>query len=539
MFQQPSKAADYKFELGDNEKIRRSVCTPGTRSHLLSGIIEWAENVSAESSVLYWLFGPAGSGKTTIAYTIARHFERAAGSALPVVLGANFFCSRQFKDTKKSSLIIPTIVYHLARVCNPFAEALIRIGKFDAVEHSVDSQIRDLLIQPWEASAVDREGDPSIPPYYLVIIDALDEIDGSGGSTFLRELFDALNEAELRGIKFFATSRSDPALVRRVDTFKRQKHFYRLQDVDKEEVSQDIETYIDAELPCFKGQSEVRQLVGLSDGLFIYAATVVRYLAQHQPSMQKTLLTRYLSITLSTLPRRADGASFGLDRLYRQILLEVFPNSSEDFRSHELVTLHALMCTVERTSEKTIAGLLGPGHESDLDVKIAKYIVGKLHAVLYVEHDRVLAYHKSFSDFLFDQDRSQEFWCDQAAQHRQLTESCFRVMKVGLKFNIAKIPSSFVLDRDNPMLAAATERDVPAVLRYACQHWDYHLCFSGPISDEPFARSLAEFLDIRALFWMETMNLLGLMALCDTKLRHASKWVREVSGLVNRQAMGY
>ena len=530
--QQPSKMADYKIELGVNDKIRRSVCTPGTRANLLQDIIRWAENDSSEGAAIYWLFGPAGSGKTTIAYTIARHFERAAG-VRSVILGANFFCSRQFEDAKQSKLIIPTIVYHLARVCNPLAEALDRFGKFDAVDHSVESQIHDLFIEMWEASADAREGDPSVPPYYLVVIDALDEIDGTGGSAFLHELFDTLNKAELRGIKFFATSRSDPALVSGVTAFKQRKHLYRLQDVDKAEASQDIETYINAALPHLKGHDEIGQLVGLSDGLFIYAATIVRYLADHQPSTQKALLKRSFAITDSGLPSRADEVSPGLDELYRQILLEVFPKLSEEVRTHELVILHTFLCTVERTSEETVAQLLNPGHDGNLEVKTAIRIVQKLHAVLYIEHGRVLAYHKSFSDFIFDRDRSHEFWCNQEAQHRQLAESCFRVMKVGLKFNIANIPSSFILDLDNVTLRAEVDRNITAVLRYACQHWSYHLCSSGPISDEPFSHVLTDFLDIRALFWMEAMNLLGLAALCDSRLRDASRWIREVGCLLS------
>ena len=71
-FRQPSMAADHKFELGDNENIRRSACTPGTRALLLHDIIGWAEDISPNSPAVNWLFGPAGSGKTTIA-TLGRH----------------------------------------------------------------------------------------------------------------------------------------------------------------------------------------------------------------------------------------------------------------------------------------------------------------------------------------------------------------------------------------------------------------------------------------------------------------------------------
>jgi hypothetical protein len=75
--------------------------------------------------------------------------------------------------------------------------------------------------------------------------------------------------------------------------------------------------------------------------------------------------------------------------------------------------------------------------------------------VLYIEDDKVLWYHKSFPDFLFDKNLSKDFWCNEAEHHQLLTESCFRIMEAGLRFNIANIPSSFILDRDNPTLSDA------------------------------------------------------------------------------------
>ena len=68
----PSDLADHKYYLEGEKKevLRRSVCTRGTRKRLLKEIVAWAEETS--SGTLYWLFGPAGSGKSTIAYTIAR-----------------------------------------------------------------------------------------------------------------------------------------------------------------------------------------------------------------------------------------------------------------------------------------------------------------------------------------------------------------------------------------------------------------------------------------------------------------------------------
>jgi len=72
-----SHAADHKSELEGEQRqlLRRAVCTAGTRVRILGDIARWANDTSSESQSVYWLSGQAGSGKSTIAYTIARRFE--------------------------------------------------------------------------------------------------------------------------------------------------------------------------------------------------------------------------------------------------------------------------------------------------------------------------------------------------------------------------------------------------------------------------------------------------------------------------------
>src|SRR6188768_4349200 len=99
--------ADYKYyPEGEQERVlHRSVCTPNTRVRILKDITDWANDTSPESQAVYWLYGPAGSGKSTIANTIARNFDAAqphpnSTERETIVLGANFFCSRQFEETR-------------------------------------------------------------------------------------------------------------------------------------------------------------------------------------------------------------------------------------------------------------------------------------------------------------------------------------------------------------------------------------------------------------------------------------------------------
>ena len=522
----PSRIADHKYHLESKEerRVRREVCTPGTRVRILDDIITWAKNTSPGSPNVYWLFGQAGSGKSTIAYSVARRFEFAGDPNDAIILGGNFFCSRQFEETRLSKCIVRTVVHHLALKCRAFADQLSDVD-FETVNQNVRAQLEDLLIAPWQASKPDRCPDPlNPPPHYLIVIDALDEIDETGGSEFLRDLLEAIdkNENRLRGLKFFVTSRPDPNLVGLVDSLK-SKQLYRLQHVLPEEAQNDIRTYLTAKLPHFAGCEEFENLAALTAGLFIYAATIVKYLEKYEPPEQKSLLTILLaSSNSSNLQSPSTGKPFTLlDTLYSQILDGAFSDFSPEENAWEVrrSILHTFLCTAERTSTSVVADLL-PTY-----INVAEKLLSDLHAVLYCERGQVLTYHKSFSDFIFDQGRSGNFWCNQAMHHRLLADACFRCMKGGLRFNIANIPSSFVLDVDNPMLADAVKENIPPVLSYCCRNWSYHLSAVASIIPDGLHDSISDFLRLCALFWIEAMNLLGLRGLCGSMLRAVHDWI--------------
>ena len=504
--------------------MRREVCTPGTRVHLLNDIITWAKNISPGSPNVYWLFGQAGSGKSTIAYSVARRFEFAGDPNDTIILGGNFFCSRQFEESRLSKCIIRTVVHHLALKCRAFADQL-SDADFETVNQNVRAQLEDLLIAPWQASKPDSCPDPlDPPPQYLIVIDALDEIDGTGGSEFLRDLLEVIdkNENRLQGLKFFVTSRPDPNLVGLVDSLK-SKQLYHLQHVLPEEAQNDIRTYLTAKLPHFAECKEIEDLVVLTAGLFIYAATIVKYLAKYEPSEQKSLLTTLLgSSNSSNLQSLSTGKPFILlDTLYSQILDRAFHDFSPEENGWQVrrSILHTFLCTAERTSTSVVAGLLSTYTD------VAEKLLSDLHAVLYCERGQVLTYHKSFSDFVLDQGRSGNFWCNQGMYHRFLTNACFRSMKDGLRFNIANIPSSFVFDVDNPMLADAVKENIPPVLSYSSRNWSYHLSAAASIIPDGLHDSIRDFLQLHALFWIEAMNLLGLRGFCSLMLQTVHDWV--------------
>ncbi|KAJ2922047.1 hypothetical protein H1R20_g15048, partial [Candolleomyces eurysporus] len=486
----PSHIADHKFHLeGEKQEVlRRVTCTPGTRITILASIIKWANDTSSE-------------------------------------------------NTKYETRIVRTIVYHLALMCKAFADALRRSGKFDTVHHGVRAQLEHLLVGPWLESESTR-GDSSASRRYIIVIDALDEVHQQGGSAFLRDLLDVINERRLPGLKFFVTSRADPDLATRVESFRRKK-IYRLQDVEKVEVEADITMYLEASLPHFKDRDEMGKLVAFAGGLFIGAATLVRYLTHHTRKEQRSLLRKLFSDS-ATL-RTSSNATRLLDALYVQILSDAFGHFEDDVVVDRLRILHTFLCTPERTTSSTVASLLISEDPDETDsafssTEVADDVLSRLYAVLYTDdRDHVLSYHKSFSDFIFDWHRSKEYYCDRTALHRYLSESCFHVMATGLKFNIANIPSSFLFDSNNPALPSEVKRNIPSTLSYACRNWSHHLSATASTTEDPLVVTLLDFLDLRVLFWIEAMNLLGCRGLCDPMLQTTRKWIAKDDPEVARQ----
>ncbi|KAJ7612228.1 hypothetical protein FB45DRAFT_693251, partial [Roridomyces roridus] len=63
-------------------------CTPETRKELLDKLEKWAVDKSPNTSPIFWLSGMAGTGKSTVAYTLCKWLQGHKQ------FGASFFCSR-------------------------------------------------------------------------------------------------------------------------------------------------------------------------------------------------------------------------------------------------------------------------------------------------------------------------------------------------------------------------------------------------------------------------------------------------------------
>jgi hypothetical protein len=169
------------------------------------------------------------------------------------------------RETRERTCIVPTIAYQLALKCKSFADALHNAKSFDAIDHDVPAQLKDFIVGPWQQCT----RSPTTLPLYLIVIDALDEINGDGGSIFLRDLLTAIDEYNLRSFKFLVTSRPDSAVVTLCKSFTSDAVRW-LQRVPIVEAELDVGTYLKTKLP------NLRNWMSLGDGRAAYSFMLQR-----------------------------------------------------------------------------------------------------------------------------------------------------------------------------------------------------------------------------------------------------------------------
>nr|GAT51893.1 predicted protein [Mycena chlorophos] len=236
--------------------LARGPCTPGTRTDILTRIETWA--LDHESPPIFWISGMAGSGKSTIAYTVCQKMR------VQNRLAASFFCSRSMPTTRDFDKVIPTIAHQLMHFYKPYATALSGLD-LDVVVSAAGEHVAQLLIKPW--NALNEVTTPQ-----LIVIDALDEIEKNKGKLIIKQLIDTIG-GNSYGLKFLLTSRPHEDIIHQGVQLEPQNIYY-MESIQKKDAREDIKKFVNKELDHLV-EEDKQLIVDQADGLFIYAATVV------------------------------------------------------------------------------------------------------------------------------------------------------------------------------------------------------------------------------------------------------------------------
>lgn len=450
---------------------------------------------------------------------------------------ASFFFKRGGGDLARSRMVISTIVYQLAMRSRPF-------GRFvcDALREypnlgesaSLSQQFNRLLLRPLQRL---RQSVTQSPPF-IVALDALDECDDLDDIRLLLRLLGETRRLEGLGFRVLATSRPE-TLIRL--GFGEMKHIayheLALHDLPPAIVDQDIEKFVRYELSQIKadrrlpsswpGEDKIRIITTRADRLFIYAATVCRYVngpRQLSPSVRLDQVCEG-----STTKHKSTDM---LDEMYLMILGS---SMRDDFSAQEAqeVTLRlrqvvgSVVLLFENLSAKELTRVLFP---SVLDGgALVQNTLDSLHAIFDVPEDvsiPIQMLHLSVRDFLVDGTRCTDirFQIDQRQMHLDLFSHCLDLMKGSLQQNMCRLSGRGRLVEK--VSEAALSQYLPLGLRYACHHWMNHaeygqlsLSDNGPVHN---------FLRGYCLYWLEVMGLIRKIPEATTLMIHLERLI-EVS----------
>jgi hypothetical protein len=486
---------------------------------VLNEISEWADGDG--EYCIFWLNGMAGTGKSTIARTVADMFYAQKR------LAASFFFSRGGGDVGSAAKFFTTVARQLGDI-SPALRRHICVAIAEQKEiagQTLRDQWNQLILQP-----LSKLDPTSLQSSLIIVIDALDECEGDSD---IRLLLQLLAEAKnLKGIqlRIFLTSRPEipirlgfrpmPAILH---------HDLVLHDVPRIIVDRDISLFLRVQfrevssnseyLPAdWPGDEAIDCLVQKADGLFIYAATVCRFIKTNDQWLPRDLLEVFLppgegSSHSKNLPRRIPSTSptAELDTIYTQILQHSIKGVGEGKDKEQLSEdFKQIIGSIVVLSGPLSPAALGKLLERDQEAIYLR--LRHLRSVLNVPDDQnapIRLLHPSFRDFLLDKQRccDPHFWVDEKKAHTALADYCMWLMsspRDGLRKDICGLhaPGTLVGEVKEDQI----DQCLPAELQYACRYWVQHLQRSNATlhDDEQVHIFLREHL----LHWLEALGLM-------------------------------
>jgi len=481
---------------------------PGTRVGILDKFVAWIKH---DLRSIFWLAGLAGTGKTSIAVTLCRMLERDSD----VVLGGTFFCSRtaNVKGRTDSRRILPSLAVMLANQSPKFAIELAAELKPDAgaaAHKPASDQIGPLLQRPLSALSGDNRP-------IVFVIDALDECVNERELGELLAGIARFNSAA--NVKFILTSRPETHILGSPISDRGQNEILQLHMIDTTEVTEDIRLYIQDSFyksplnaPWYSDPSVI-SLATLSNGLFIFASTVVSYVLNAKSVHTRTtrLQTALAAVTQSSV------AMGPLDSMYEFVLTRA-SNTAEIERGELEATQRVLACIMAArvpTSINMLAELL------DMQVDHLRESLQRLLSVLFVpetdDEPGLRTLHASFGDYLIGR-APPNIRMIKSLGHNVLARSCLqRMARDDLCFNISRSRSSYEANDQT-----SADWMVPSLV-YACLQWAHHVAAA---SESAVLDELSEQIFMpKFLFWLEVLSVLGKVRVASGLLRIAGSAV--------------
>ncbi|RYN15556.1 hypothetical protein AA0115_g12998 [Alternaria tenuissima] len=429
-------------------------CLPDTRVDLLREIHDWADGDDSPS--IFWLSGLAGTGKTTIAHTVAAHYH-AKGR-----LAASFFFSRAGGDLASS---IPA---SKRKICDA-------IQKYsDIASQSLDEQWRELVLGPL-SRLENKEGQSK----YVLVVDALDECDDQNNVQIILQRLAEVQALQGVQLRVLLTSRPEVPIEYGFTQVRREEHHdFVLHDIAPAVIEHDIAVFLRHQLGLVRQkcqlkagwpeESAVARLVQNSGGLFIWAATACRFIAEDGQLAEARLCSLLQQEDSGTLPLPPERK---LDEIYTTVLTSSMRGEYTEAESQTLYELFRqivgpVVTMQDPLSITSLAELLGK------DVATLRRILTNLHSVLDVpkaDSSAIRLLHPSFRDFLLSPSRcsNPRFRIDERTVYAEMHKHCLEVMSTHLRRDMCSLKDLGARTAD--LSRPKVDKHIPAHVQYACR----------------------------------------------------------------------
>ncbi|PMB65581.1 hypothetical protein BM221_008942 [Beauveria bassiana] len=266
------------FDSRANEQV--ATCLKDTRHELLKGITDWSNGQTVEH--VYWLQGKAGTGKSTIARTMAADLS-AKGR-----LGGSFFFKRTESDRSNAGRLFTTIAVQLAERLPSVAEYVRNVIEADPTisAKGLGEQFRKLIQHPVKAAR------QTLSKPMTVVIDALDECETDQDVTTIIKLLLQSDLRQAGPLKFLITSRYEPPIRLGFSDSHGKFIEFPLHEIPPRMIERDIAIFLKFRIceirrqhniaTSWPSQAMLENLLKRSVPLFISAATACRFIEDNR-----------------------------------------------------------------------------------------------------------------------------------------------------------------------------------------------------------------------------------------------------------------
>ncbi|KAG6914779.1 hypothetical protein DXG01_015407 [Tephrocybe rancida] len=391
-----------------NSPKRRSeyavICHEETQINVLRAIRSWANAAPDAATRICWLSGRAGTGKTTVAHTIAEEYDRKGR------LAATFFLWRSTGDRDEIHNVVPTIAFQIADKF-PLAKegmerALLKESSLTERQVHLPSglkyQLSKLLVHTPDHSVGCN----------LVVIDGLDESASLEG---VEDLVKNLCQMNLP-FRFLLVSRPEDYIKSAFADVR--EHGQLLLQLMVEESEKDVlkviqEGFLHIRSVHLKGsglqntasEQDIAALVTKSQGLMVYASLAMRYICDRRGDPMKRL-------------KDVLSGRDGLDSLYHQVI-----QAAKEYDYFDIV-MGSLLYLRYPLNTKNLSSFLLSTEEpyKSLDIGNICGALNGCHSVLVIPEDGqpITFHHASLQDFLTNEKRSKDLLYAPTTYHVQL-----------------------------------------------------------------------------------------------------------------------